>query len=260
MYFYNKGFPLPISFYRKFIREDGYDSLEPVSSPIIRLAKEIVSDFDLSDFELLDSDGFNGVINRNSVKMREYKCIWIRSKPEESKSVDSLLLMVGNRDAYVIGGRNSSSISITQSKGEPIVGSDYPINFEISDEGINIGNINKSSIVGHETGKQNMLIALAISKFMNPEGKANVTIYDSASIPCADPDGKNNNELPLSYYRFLTKEKAEPSWYNSFGFRSKYEVDLDRMVDYQRKLQSLSMTDIADYFDKLIQVMNESTT
>lgn len=122
-----------------------------------------------------------------------------------------------------------------------------PIELVLWHKDIHIRKINKSNIVGFETGTTAVHIALSWASLFNPRNAFDVTLEDQATIPC----GKTSS-IRLSLLQFLTRPVPRLSWYNSFGFQSKLNVNTDLVKDYQEKIQAVPISTIADYLQGLL--------
>jgi hypothetical protein len=126
----------------------------------------------------------------------------------------------------------------------------YPLNpivLSLWNADVHIDRINKSGIVGLETGTKAMKVVLSWTALFNPHGAFDVTLEDHASIPCGE-----SSSIRLSLVQFLTRPKPRLSWYNSFGFQSKMDVNEKLIKDCQATIQLLPVGAIAEYFQALL--------
>jgi hypothetical protein len=88
-----------------------------------------------------------------------------------------------------------------------------PLALDIDDNHIYVNSVYKvPELEGFSNGKEIMRF---VEDFVNYFKPRIVSIYDAATVKC----GKKSEmyELPLSMFRFLTKDDVTTSWYNSFG-------------------------------------------
>jgi len=121
-----------------------------------------------------------------------------------------------------------------------------PIELSLWNADVHIDRINKSGLVGLETGTKAMKVVLSWTKLFNPHGAFDVTLEDHASIPCGE------SSIRLSLVQFLTRPSQRLSWYNSFGFQSKMDVNMELVKDCQAAIQALPVGAIAEYFQGLL--------
>jgi len=121
-----------------------------------------------------------------------------------------------------------------------------PIELSLWNADVHIDRINKSELVGLETGTKAMKVVLSWTALFNPHGAFDVTLEDHASIPCGE------SSIRLSLVQFLTRPSQRLSWYNSFGFQSKMDVNMELVKDCQAAIQALPVGAIAEYFQSLL--------
>jgi len=122
-----------------------------------------------------------------------------------------------------------------------------PIELSLWNSDVHIDRINKSGLMGLETGTKAMKVVLSWTKLFNPHGAFDVTLEDHASIPCGE-----SSSIRLSLVQFLTRSSQRLSWYNSFGFQSKMDVNIELVKDCQAAIQALPVGAIAEYFQGLL--------
>lgn len=231
--FYIYGMPIPVNVFNKFV---------------------IVSDNEF--IPTIVSDSIGGILptnpqyGENANKHTKYRMACIRSVlPEEDLEVESICILFRHSESskylHVIGSRHGGKYSF-MNKVEPevSVGGDCPIRMNLSLDDIDIMNINKSTIKGYESGSTNVKIALSMCSYFNPKGYYDIRITDAAIIPC------KGKKIHMSLFLFLTRPVFRMSWYNSFGFGSKY--DDENMKVLQKELQSLKMVEIKRYLETLL--------
>jgi len=183
------------------------------------------------------------------------KCIRIQSIVD-SKPLDTICLMTKNDDKnyieyFVMATRQAKGVySFNKSNEFPVLyyaNDDPPIILNLYDTESYIAKINKSDILGFETGTGNVHVALHWVSLFDPEGVVDVTLEDAATVPC----GKGNSSL--SFLQFITRPISRMSWYNSFGFSGTVETDLERVALCQARIQALPVTEIAEYLDGLMK-------
>ena len=122
-----------------------------------------------------------------------------------------------------------------------------PIELSLWNADVHIDRINKSGLVGLETGTKAMKVVLSWTALFNPHGAFDETLEDHASIPCGE-----SSSIRLSLVQFLTRPSPRLSWYNSFGFQSKMDVNMELVKDCQATIQLLPVGAIAEYFQALL--------
>jgi hypothetical protein len=227
--FFIYGMPIPVNIFNKFVISSDKDFIPTNVSESIR--------------GIFSTNLHYGENANNQTK---YRMVCIRSVLPEIETICILYRQSEtNKYLYVIGSKHRGEYSfINKIEPEVSVGGDYPIRMNITSEDIDIMNINKSTIKGYESGATNVKIALSICSYLNPKGYYDIRITDAATIPCS---GKKIN---MSLFLFLTRPVFRISWYNSFGFGSKY--DDANMKTLQIKLQSLKMIKIKTYLETLL--------
>jgi hypothetical protein len=125
-----------------------------------------------------------------------------------------------------------------------------PVELELYPTYIRIRRINKSDIVGLETGTQAVKVALEWNKLFNPESNYKVVLEDHAAVA----------GVRLSLLQFITKPIPRLSWYNSFGFQAELNVDADRLKQCHKRIQELPVHKIAHYLKGLLKAPQNSKT
>jgi len=186
------------------------------------------------------------------------KCIRICSNTD-GDVVDAICILqkIIDDDTYeciVMGTRQSSGkYSFPLSNAYALFNMNHPYNpveLELYSTYIRIRRINKSDIVGLEGGTRAVKVALEWNKLFNPVDKFKVVLEDHATLPCGR----------LSLLQFVTKPVPRLSWYNSFGFRAKLNVDADRLKQCHKRIQELPVFKIADYLKGLLKAPQRSET
>ena len=127
-----------------------------------------------------------------------------------------------------------------------------PIQLSISpkDE-VFIDMIRKSDMAPLNSGKKAVHIAIALAKLFRPK---TVTIQDVAKIQC-----DANTRFSLSWFRFLTSEQLELSWYNSFGLRLENESVQFRkkLQESQYRIQNITCSELVNYYRTLLNCISD---
>ena len=231
--FHTYGIPIPVNIFNKFVIVRDNEFVPAIVYESIRA--------------ILPSNPHYG---ENANNPTNYRMVCIRSVlPEEKIEIESICILFRHSKSsnylYVIGSKYGGRYSF-MNKVEPevTVGGDCPIRMNLSLDDIDIMNINKSTIKGYESGSTNVKLALSMCSYFNPNGYYDIRITDSAIIPC------KGKKIHMSLFLFLTRPVFRMSWYNSFGFGSKY--DDENMKVLQRELQSLKMVEIKRYLETLL--------